>query len=147
MDGLQWKSLLKWMKHPYLKCKVCMITCSNSDLTRVLGPQMVVKSNGDPIFQGISRLVKYHNLGRSMISSYLSPPSDAIVAARNIWLAWQSELKIHRQLRWKSWKVFPQHEFSPSKGSFLEGKWDPLFQENLAWWNIIIWPDCRSTGL
>ena len=64
-----------------------------------------------------------------MISSYLSPPSDAIVAARNIWLAWQSELKIHRQLRWKSWKVFPQHEFSPSKGSFLEGKWDPLFQE------------------
>ena len=25
----------------------------------------------------------------------------------------------------------------PPKGSVLEGKWDPLFQGNLGWWNII----------
>ena len=27
------------------------------------------------------------------------------------------------------------------KGSVLERKWDPLFQENPGWWNIIIWPE------
>ena len=28
------------------------------------------------------------------------------------------------------------------KGSVLEGKWDPgLFQENLGWWNMMIWAD------
>ena len=30
--------------------------------------------------------------------------------------------------------------FTP-KGSFQEGKWDPLFQENPGWWNISIWLD------
>ena len=29
------------------------------------------------------------------------------------------------------------------KGSFFGfGKWDPLFEGNLAWWNILIWPEC-----
>ncbi len=23
----------------------------------------------------------------------------------------------------------------------MEGKWDPLFQGNLGWWNILIWPE------
>ena len=26
-----------------------------------------------------------------------------------------------------------------------EGKWDPLVQGNLGWWNIVIWPDCRKS--
>ncbi len=25
------------------------------------------------------------------------------------------------------------------KGSWSEGKWDPLFQKNAGWWNIMIW--------
>ena len=33
------------------------------------------------------------------------------------------------------------HTTWPPKGSEKEGKWDPLFQGNLGWWNIIIWPD------
>ncbi len=33
------------------------------------------------------------------------------------------------------------HDRFPPNGSVLEGKWDPLLQGNLGWWNIIIWPD------
>ena len=32
------------------------------------------------------------------------------------------------------------HEFSPQKVA-KEGTWDPSFQGNLGWWNIIFWPD------
>ena len=40
------------------------------DLTRPLGPQMVVKSKGDPLISGKSRLVKYDNLARCMYSLF-----------------------------------------------------------------------------
>ena len=37
--------------------------------------------------------------------------------------------------------IATSHDRFPPKGSVLEGKWDPLFQGNLGWWNIIIWPE------
>ena len=37
--------------------------------------------------------------------------------------------------------IATSHGSLTPKGSFLEGKWDPLFQAYLGWWNIIIWPD------
>ena len=36
--------------------------------------------------------------------------------------------------------IATSHDLTP-KGSVWEGKWDPLFQGYLGWWNIIIWPD------
>ncbi len=41
---------------------------------------------------------------------------------------------------WPNYSDRKHDRFSP-KGSVLEGKWDPLFQGNLGWWNIIIWPE------
>ena len=43
-------------------------------------------------------------------------------------------LKKHRD--WSRQSIATSAEVTP-KCSFLEGKWDPLFQGNLGWWNII----------
>ena len=37
-------------------------------------------------------------------------------------------------------KPWTSYEFFTPKGSKLDGKWDPFFQENPGWWNIINWP-------
>ncbi len=57
-------------------------------------------------------------------------------------VGWWTQRRVQLGIRWlMDGYVWPHTTENPPKGSFLEGKWDPLFQGNLGWWNIIIWPD------
>ena len=63
---------------------------------------------------------------------------------------WRSSLVSWRAMisRWlDGWfgqTIATSHDLDPQKSSFLE--WDPSFERNQGWWNIMIWPDFWFQG-
>ena len=63
-----------------------------------------------------------------------------VASLRNVPNYWQPSLNPEAKSLSIDWLVCLVWDLIEIKVA-EEGKWDPLFQGNLGWWNVVIWPE------